>query len=150
MCVCVVCVCVFSIFFGHYVIYCLVVLDLQMETVEIAMALIVALLIALARLRVCFLYQLVPVTEFHTCFASSEFPLKLVATPRTKHISYYNRNTNTYQTKFILYYSITSKGGNTIQQNRKRIISMMHLQGCIKTLRVLAVYRAHQLTKHHI
>ena len=58
MCVCVcvcMCMCVFGIFFGRYVIYCLVVLDLQLETVEIAIALIVALLIALVRLRVCFL-----------------------------------------------------------------------------------------------
>ena len=60
------------------------------------------------------------------------------------------RKLHTYQTKFIVYYRITSKGGHTIQQNRKRIsISMMHLQGCITTLRVLVVYRAHQLTKQH-
>ena len=151
------CMCVFGISFGHYGIYCLVVLDLQLETVEIAIALIVALLIALVRLRVCFLlYWLVPGTEFRTCFASSEFSSKLVATPRTKNVSY-NHNTNTYQTKFLLYYSITSKGGNTIQQNRKQIISMMHLQGCIKTHihRVLVVYRSPsllnitKLTKHY-
>jgi hypothetical protein len=114
------------------------------------MALIVALLIALVRLRVCFLlYWLVPGTEFRTCFASSEFSSKLVATPRTKNVSY-NHNTNTYQTKFILYYSITSKGGNTIQQNRKQIISMMHLQGCIKThIQGLSCLPLTELTKHY-
>ena len=45
-------------------------------------------------------------------------------------------NITQIRTKPILYYSITSKSGHTIQQNRKRIISMMHLQGCIKTHRV--------------
>merc|ERR1712028_142260 len=59
------------------------------------------------------------------------------------------RKLHTYQTKPILHnLQYHLQGWKYDTANRKRIISMMHLQGCIKTLRVLAVYRAHQLTKH--